>query len=116
MLSFEPSEEQAMVKETIAGFATDVMDPASREMDEACAVSPDILKTGWELEIISSCVPEEYGGFGDGPSALTGAIAYEELAYGDLSAALHLCSPTVMAYTILMNGTDEQKTQLLPGA
>ena len=116
MLSFEPSEEQAMVKETIAGFATDQMDPASREMDEACAVSADLVKTGWELEIISSCVPEEYGGFGEGPSALTGVIAYEELAYGDLSTALHICSPTMMAYTVLMYGTEEQKQQLLPVA
>jgi len=28
------------------GFATDQMDPASREMDEACAVSEDLVKTG----------------------------------------------------------------------
>jgi acyl-CoA dehydrogenase len=116
MLSFDPSEEQGMVKETIASFATDQMDPASREMDEACAVSEDIVKTGWELEIIPSSVPEEYGGFGEGPSALTGVMAYEELAHGDLSAALHLCSPTVMAYTILLEGTEEQKQALLPAA
>jgi acyl-CoA dehydrogenase len=116
MLSFEPSEEQAMVKETIAGFATDQMEPLMREMDEACSVSPDLVKTGWELEIISSCVPEEFGGFGEGPSALTGAIAYEEMAHGDLATALHICSPTVMAYTVLLEGTDEQKQQLLPAA
>ena len=30
MVSFEPSEEQAMVKETIAGFATDQMEPIGR--------------------------------------------------------------------------------------
>jgi acyl-CoA dehydrogenase len=116
MLSFEPSEEQAMVKETIAGFATDQIEPLMREMDEAGAVSPDLVKTGWELEIISSSVPEEYGGFGEGPSALTGAMAYEELAHGDLSTALHLCSPTVAAYTVLLEGTEEQKKQFLPVA
>jgi alkylation response protein AidB-like acyl-CoA dehydrogenase len=115
MLSFEPSEEQAMVKETIAGFATDQMEPLMRECDESGEVSPDLVKTGWELEIISSCVPEEYGGFGEAPSALTGVIAYEELAHGDLSTALHLLSPTVMAYSVLLDGTDEQKKQFLPG-
>src|SRR5450759_5872262 len=116
MLSFEPSEEQAMVTETIASFATDQMDPASREMDEACAVSPDIVKTGWELEIIASSVPEEYGGFGEGPSALTGVIAYEELAHGDLATALHICALTALAYTVLLEGTAEQETALLPAA
>lgn len=116
MLSFELSEEQAMVKETIAGFATDQIEPVMREMDESGEMSPDLVKTGWELEIISSCVPEEYGGFGEVPSALTGVIAYEELAHGDLSTALHICSPTAMAYSVLLAGTDEQKKALLPTA
>jgi alkylation response protein AidB-like acyl-CoA dehydrogenase len=116
MLSFELSEEQAMVKETIAGFATDQIEPVMREMDESGEMSPDLVKTGWELEIIASCVPEEYGGFGEGPSALTGVIAYEELARGDLATALHICAPTALAYTVLLEGTDEQKTALLPAA
>ncbi|MBU1669693.1 MAG: acyl-CoA dehydrogenase family protein [Actinobacteria bacterium] len=116
MLSFDLSEEQALVKETIAGFANDMMDPLSRECDESGEVSGDLVKTGWELEIIPSCVPEEYGGFGEGASALTGAIAYEELAHGDLSTALHIVSPTVMAYTVLLYGTDEQKKMYLPVA
>ena len=116
MVSFEPSEEQAMVKETIAGFATDQMEPAHEGVRRVRRdVSPDLVKTGWELEIISSCVPEEYGGFGEAPSALTGVIAYEELAHGDLSTAhAHLLSPTVMAYSVLLDGTDEQKKNLLP--
>ena len=61
MLSFELSEEQAMVKETIAGFATDQIEPVMREMDESSEMSPDLVKTCWELEIVASCVPEEYG-------------------------------------------------------
>jgi acyl-CoA dehydrogenase len=116
MLSFELSEEQAMVKETIAGFATDQIEPLMREMDESGDMSPDLVKTGWELEIIASCVPEEYGGFGESPPALTGVIAYEELAHGDLATALHICAPTALAYTVLLEGTGEQKTALLPPA
>lgn len=115
MVSFDPSEEQAMVKETIAGFATDMMEPAFRECDESGEVSPDLVKTGWELEVIPSSVPEEFGGFGEGPSALTGVIAYEELAHGDLSTAMHILAPTVLSYTVLLQGTDEQKKEVLPG-
>lgn len=114
MVSFDPSEEQAMVKETIAGFATDMMEPLMRECDESGEISQDLVKTGWELEIISSSVPEEFGGFGERPSALTGVIAYEELAHGDLSTAMHILSPTAFAYTVLLEGTDEQKKELLP--
>lgn len=114
MVSFELSEEQAMVKETIASFATDQMEPLMRESDEKEEISEEIIKKGWELEIISSSIPEEYGGFGESPSALTGVIAYEELAHGDLSAALHLISPTVAAYSTLLYGTEEQKKEFLP--
>jgi acyl-CoA dehydrogenase len=114
MVSFEPSEEQAMVKETITGFANDEMEPAMRECDESGEVSSDLVSTGWELEIIASSVPEDYGGFGEGPSALTGAIAYEELAYGDLSTAMHILSPTAPAYSLLLQGTGSQKETHLP--
>src|SRR5450830_160673 len=90
------------------------MEPAMRECDESGGVSPDLVKTGWDLEIISSSVPEQYGGFGEGPSALIGVIAYEEMAHGDLSTAMHIISPTLMAYTILLGGTEEQKAEFLP--
>jgi alkylation response protein AidB-like acyl-CoA dehydrogenase len=43
-------------------------------------------------------------------------IAYEELAHGDLATALNICAPTALAYSVLLEGTDEQKTALLPPA
>lgn len=114
MFSFELSEEQVMVRDTIADFAREIMEPQMRECDEQGAVSPEIIKQGWGLEIIPSMLPEEYGGFGEEPSAMTGAIAAEELAYGDLSTAMHLLSPTTFAYSMLLEGTEEQKKEHLP--
>jgi len=114
MVSFEPSEEQNMIKETIANFCTEQIEPVARECDESCEVKPELVKTGWELEIIPSSLPEEYGGFGEGPQALTGCIAYEELAHGDLSTAMHILSPTMTAYTLHLWGTEEQKKEMLP--
>jgi acyl-CoA dehydrogenase len=114
MFSFELSEEQQMIKDTIAGFARDVIEPVARECDEKGEVLPEIIEQGWGLEIIASMVPEKYGGFGEGPSAVNGAIAAEELAYGDLSTAMHLLAPTAFAYSILLEGTEEQKEEYLP--
>ncbi|MDD5747762.1 MAG: acyl-CoA dehydrogenase family protein [Actinomycetota bacterium] len=114
MVSFSPSEEQAMIKETIASFATDQIEPLARECDEAGEVKEELIKTGWELEIIPSSLPEEYGGFGESPSAVTGCIAFEELAHGDLSTAMHVLSATTPAYALFLYGTDEQKKQHLP--
>lgn len=114
MVSFEPSEEQAMVKETISEFAVNELEEAMRDCDESGEISAGLVKTGWGLGIIPSGLPEEYGGFGELPSALTGVIAYEELAAGDLSTAMHIVSPSTMAYTVLLYGTEEQKKTLLP--
>lgn len=114
MFSFELSEEQQMVKDTITDFARDVIDPVMRECDEQGQVSSEVIEKGWGLDIIASMVPEEYGGFGEGPDAVTGAIAAEELAYGDLSSALYLLAPSAFAYSVLLEGTEEQKKEYLP--
>lgn len=114
MVSYELSDEQKMVQETVASFATDQIEPIMRECDEQNAVPDEVIAKGWELGLLGGCIPEEYEGFGEEISAVTGLIAMEELAWGDLSIALHLMAPSVLAISILDQGTEEQKKQLLP--
>jgi alkylation response protein AidB-like acyl-CoA dehydrogenase len=59
-------------------------------------------------------LPETFGGFG-GYSAVTGAIAVEEFAWGDLAATLAIMSPNLIAVPLMLCGTDEQKQAYLPG-
>jgi alkylation response protein AidB-like acyl-CoA dehydrogenase len=54
------------------------------------------------------------GGFGDDLSAVTGAIAAEELAYGDLATAMSVMNPALLAYPLILYGTAEQRENLLP--
>lgn len=115
MVSFELSDEQKLVQETIASFATDQIEPVMRESDESCAVSEGVIAKGWELGLLGGSIPEEYEGFADEEvSTLTGIIALEELAWGDLSTAMYLMAPSVMALSIMDQGTEEQKKQYLP--
>ena len=114
MVSFEMSDEQKMVQETVASFAADHMEPVMRESDEQNAVPEEVIAKGWELGLLGGCIPEEYEGFGEEISALTGLIAMEELAWGDLSIAMHLMAPSVLAISVLDQGTEEQKKKLLP--
>ena len=114
MVSFELDDEQKMVKETVYSFAVDQIEPAMRESDEENAVPEEVITKGWELGLVGGCVPEEYEGFGEGLSALTGVIALEEMAWGDLSIAMHMMSPSVLAYSVLDQGSEEQKKQFLP--
>jgi acyl-CoA dehydrogenase len=114
MVSFELSDEQRMVQETVASFARDQMEPLMRESEEAGAVPEEVIAKGWELGLLGGCVPEDYEGYGEGLSALTSAIALEELGAGDLAMALHLMSPTALAYAVLDQGTEEQRKEYLP--
>lgn len=114
MVEFTPSEEQRMICDSVAAFARDALRPAAHEADEAGTIPEAVIKTGWELGLVQSVIPEEFGGFGDTRSAVTGALVAEELAYGDLSIALHLLAPRLLAQPVMDYGTRAQKEQYLP--
>jgi alkylation response protein AidB-like acyl-CoA dehydrogenase len=114
MISFTPTDEQTMVVETVRRYATERMRPAAHDADENGATPPEIIETGWELGLLPSAIPEQYGGFGDEHSAMTGALAAEELGYGDLPMALYLLAPNLFGLPILHCGTAEQKQRWLP--
>src|SRR5512143_1155198 len=114
MYSFEPSEEQKMLTDAVGRFAANDLRPAAREADESGELPRNLLRKGWELGLLQASIPEAYGGFGD-RSAVTGALAAEALAYGDLSLAYALGVPGLFALPILLTGSEAQKQQYLPG-
>ena len=114
MVNFKPTEEQELVRDTMAGFAKEVLRPQSREADEADAVPEAVIQRGWELGLVQSAIPEKFGGFGDTRSAVTSALMLEELAWGDLSLALHLLAPRLFTVPLLVAGTEAQQAEWLP--
>jgi acyl-CoA dehydrogenase len=115
MISFELSEEQRMIRDTIVAFASDEIRPAARPADESGAIPPELIAKAWELGLVRGVIPEQYGGYGDARSAVTGAIVAEELAFGDLAIAIHALAPRLIAFPVLDFGTDAQRTRILPG-
>jgi alkylation response protein AidB-like acyl-CoA dehydrogenase len=113
MVSFQPSEDQQLILDTVAAFAREQIRPQAHDADEQGAVPSAIVQQGWELGLVQSAIPEAYGGAGDTRSVLTGALIAEELAWGDLSMALHLLAPRLVLYPVLEMGTDEQKQRIL---
>ncbi len=114
MISFTPNDEQQLIINTVRRFANERVRPAAHDADETGATPPEIIATGWELGLLPSAIPEQYGGFGDAHSALTGALAGEELGYGDLPIALYLLAPNLFGIPILHCGTEDQKKKWLP--
>ena len=87
MYSFEPTEEQRMLIDAVHRYATNDLQPAAREAEEAAEIPASLIEKGWELGVLQASIPEEYGGFGD-HSAVTGVLAAEEMAWGDLATSL----------------------------
>ena len=114
MVNFKPTDEQELVRQTMASFARDVLRPAAREADERAEVPENVVQRGWELGLVQSGIPEAFGGYGDARSAVTGALLLEELAYGDLSLALHLLAPRLLTVPLALAGTEAQQKAWLP--
>jgi acyl-CoA dehydrogenase len=114
MISFELTEEQRMILDTVEAFARDEIRPAARAADEEGNVPDSLVRKIWELGLVRSVLPEQFGGDGGQRSAVTGAVAGEALAYGDLSIAMYALAPRLSAYPILEMGTEEQRARYLP--
>lgn len=113
MYGFEPNEEQRMLMEAARRYAESDLRPSAHEADEAEEMPADLVNKGWELGLLQASVPEEYGGFGE-RSAVSGVLAAEELAYGDLAAAFAVMTPSSFVVPLLLAGSEEQKERWLP--
>ncbi|MEA1871859.1 MAG: acyl-CoA dehydrogenase family protein [Chloroflexota bacterium] len=114
MISFSPTEEQQMIVSMVKQFASDEMRKIYRECDESGEIPDSVIDTAWKMGLISSNIPEDYGGFGGEHSAITGSLIAEELAWGDLSMTIHIHCPALFSYPILEMGTETQRKKYLP--
>ncbi len=113
MYSFEPTEEQKMLIDAVSRYAISDLRKAAHDAEENKDLPPKLVSKGWELGVLQASIPEAYGGFGE-RSAVTGALAAEELACGDLAGAFAVGTPGLFALPILLAGSEEQKKQYLP--
>jgi len=114
MVNFELDEEQQLIRDTVVTFAREEIRPLAREADETGHIPSELIQKGWNLGLVQNIIPERFGGFGSSHSAITGAVVAEELAYGDLSIAMHLLAPRLVTVPVLELGSDALKQSILP--
>lgn len=114
MIDFEPNEEQQLIAETVHQFAENEVRPAARDCDESGKLPGSVLAQAQELGLVANAIEEAYGG-GGARSAVTSALIAEELAWGDLSIAIAILSPSLLALPLTDAGTPAQKERWLPG-
>jgi alkylation response protein AidB-like acyl-CoA dehydrogenase len=114
MIDFEPSEEQALIIETVRQFAENEIRPAAREADESGVPPKSVVEAAHELGLVANALPEAQGGGGE-RSAMTGVLIAEELAWGDLALALAILSPALLGLPVADFGSESQRDEWLPG-
>jgi acyl-CoA dehydrogenase len=113
VIDFEPTEEQQLIVDTVRHFAANEVRPKAHECAESRTLPDAVLDQAHELGLVANALPEAWGGGGE-RSAVTGALVCEELAHGDLSIALAILSPSLLAYPVAEFGSEDQQRSLLP--
>ena len=114
-MDFTLSETAAAVRDGVAKVASryghDYWSRCDAEHRFPTEVWQDLADGGW----IGLCIPEEYGGGGQGMLEL--AVACETLAAsgGTAGTFLYILTPGFGAMTLARHGTAEQKREILPG-
>jgi alkylation response protein AidB-like acyl-CoA dehydrogenase len=106
MISFEPTEEQKAMVESVGGFARSTLRPRIREFEKERGLSEAVRKTAHELGLGLVALPESVGGAGLG--MMTAVLLEEEVSWGEPSAGFALGGPGAFGFAVVELGTPEQ--------
>ncbi|CAB3408830.1 unnamed protein product [Caenorhabditis bovis] len=106
------SEQENSVVSTVRRFATNVIKPLVREMDEKSQMHQSVITGTFENGLMGIEIEEKYGGPGSG--FFEAILVIEELAKVDPSVSVFVdVQNTLVAPLIISLGTEEQKQKYL---
>jgi len=110
--SFELTEDQQLIRNSVRDFANRYIAPEVKERDAAKKFPHDLVKKVAEQGLMGMVYDEKYGGAGADNVSL--CLMIEEIARWDASLALTVASHTSLASGhIALAGTEEQKEKYL---
>ena len=110
---WEPSDDHAMVRETIRRFARDHVEPQASAYDQKGEFNVGLLRKLGELGFIGITIPEADGGAG--LDAVASVIVHEELAYSDPGFCLaYLAHALLFVNNVYFPGNADQRQRYLP--
>ncbi len=112
MLNFNLSEEQEMIRDMARDFAKKELLPKAEHYDCSDEYPWPIIKKAQKVGLISSNIPEAYGGPGLG--VLEECIINEELAWACSGIQTALMLNNLAAWPLLLVGSTDQKERYLP--
>ena len=101
------SEEQQMTWDMLRKFAETELRPNARDAENAGKPSEELLQKIKALDLIPLIIPEAYGGSGLQQDSVSNVLALEALAYGDMSLAMSVSVPLLVAQIIAEHASEE---------
>jgi acyl-CoA dehydrogenase len=92
-------------------FAANEMRPVAWEYDKDGTWPEDVLRKGWELGLLNTHIPEEYGG--PGLDFMDGVLIEEEMGWGCSGIGTSLTCNGLATAPIVLGGSDELKKEYL---
>ncbi|HEY6780095.1 MAG TPA: acyl-CoA dehydrogenase family protein [Thermoleophilaceae bacterium] len=112
-LKLVPTDEERMLRETVAGICSDFGPKYSRERHAAGEPPSELWDALASKGFLGVNIPEQWGGGGLGMSAL--AAVGEEISAAGSSLLLIVVSPAIAGSILTRHGNDEQKDRWLRG-
>jgi acyl-CoA dehydrogenase len=111
VVDFTLTDEQKALREMAHDFAEKEIRPKAWEYDKDGTWPQDIIEKAWEVGLMNSHIPEEYGGAG--ASYLDGCLIEEELSWGCSGIQTSLGANGLAGAPVLLGGSEEIKKQYL---
>jgi acyl-CoA dehydrogenase len=105
------TDEQKDLREMAHNFAENEIRKVAWEYDKEGTWPQDIVDKAWELGLMNSHLPEEYGG--PGLDYLSGTLIEEELGWGCSGIGTSLTCNGLATAPIMIGGSDETKKKYL---
>src|SRR3712207_5905644 len=111
MVDFTLTDEQKALREMAHDFAAKEIRPVAWEYDKTGDWPAPVLEKSWELGLMNSHIPEEYGG--PGVSYFEGALIEEELGWGCSGIATSIAANGLATAPIALAASEELKKRYL---
>src|ERR687889_1829265 len=111
MVDFNLTDEQKDIRELAHDFAEKEIRPVAWEHDKDGSFPKEIIQKAWEVGLMNSHIPEEYGG--PGLDYLTGCLIEEELGWGCSGIGTSLMCNGLASAPVALGGSDEIKKEYL---
>jgi acyl-CoA dehydrogenase len=111
VVDFSLTDEQKDIRELAHDFAEKEIRPVAWELDKDSDFPHEIVQKAWEVGLMNSHIPEEYGG--PGLDYLTGCLIEEELGWGCSGIGTTLMCNGLATAPVSLGGSDEVKKEYL---